>query len=761
MIEVTAANEVWLSMFFSGRNQLRWEKLKANIAPEGWSSEVSDWVSLVDGVGQNEDIPICLPCLADDGSVQWYAGARTLIGSHALIDELRAFVGPSFSDYGDRPHDLDAADPQEAALKNIFVGSVFRIQGRDENEISDLNRSFALFRAVLARRPSTLTIATRPFGIVRGLFDRALSAGNGEEAHLLLDEMKKSGRLTSENLKFLEVRLLAGLGLWQELVVESNRLKELTDFDLPPRVVRDVTEAFYRSYVQEHDENGGLKACLEKLRVSSMTRLDRLFSRRRNIQHPEVIKVFLLRELLQDPIDLVYAGDLLTTLDGNFATPLVGEISDFLGAMARDPGREELLAKAKTAFEDGDYDRALVLYLQAPPDLDSIKRMNFCAISSGDQRSARTVLDFVRSHPDVALDDGVENTLKALERQAEPIPKIELPSASKDTTTSNETSGWLDWARWVDEGAGKQEALSILRQNSDTWSVETLCQDPPSVAAFADFLGNASGDAEETFKAAFDDIFQNFLLDFDGPDVSLKPLYRNLLFLLVASPSLSESDLSVAMQLTSSLLGFGLTKPEYDDVIDQLDEMFESEKALNSLDWALDLLEGLVLERCQDEEARLRFFTKVSLFAQQSAHRITESQRCALEALHRDFKITMPTVFNEAADHVEDDDGDDVASRLAGKRVAIYTLTEPAGKRARDTLKELAPESEIILNSDHVCTENLSALAKSADIFVFAWKSSKHQAFYCVKNHRPTELPLLQPLGKGSASILREVLDHV
>ena len=96
---------------------------------------------------------------------------------------------------------------------------------------------------------------------------------------------------------------------------------------------------------------------------------------------------------------------------------------------------------------------------------------------------------------------------------------------------------------------------------------------------------------------------------------------------------------------------------------------------------------------------------------------------------------------------------------MANKKIAIYTLTEQAGKRAIILLKQLCPDVSVELNSDKVCTEKLRALAKHADIFVFAWKSSSHQAFYCVKDHRPDGWSIPQPLGKGSSSIIREVVD--
>ena len=66
----------------------------------------------------------------------------------------------------------------------------------------------------------------------------------------------------------------------------------------------------------------------------------------------------------------------------------------------------------------------------------------------------------------------------------------------------------------------------------------------------------------------------------------------------------------------------------------------------------------------------------------------------------------------------------------------------------------------MVVNSDLVCTPQLTSLAKAADMFVFAWKSSSHQAFYCVKDAIAKGEPIWAP-GKGTASILRAVLDHL
>jgi hypothetical protein len=95
---------------------------------------------------------------------------------------------------------------------------------------------------------------------------------------------------------------------------------------------------------------------------------------------------------------------------------------------------------------------------------------------------------------------------------------------------------------------------------------------------------------------------------------------------------------------------------------------------------------------------------------------------------------------------------------LAGKRIGIYTLTEAAGARAKAALKSMYPGCRVEVNSDLVCTAKLASLAEAADLFIFAWKSSSHQAFYCVTDAMAPREPVWAA-GKGTASILRAVSD--
>jgi hypothetical protein len=95
---------------------------------------------------------------------------------------------------------------------------------------------------------------------------------------------------------------------------------------------------------------------------------------------------------------------------------------------------------------------------------------------------------------------------------------------------------------------------------------------------------------------------------------------------------------------------------------------------------------------------------------------------------------------------------------MTSKRLAIYTLTEGAARRAGAVLADLFPALDIRLNHDKSATTELVNLADTADFFIFASRSAAHQAFYPVTKRRDD---ILYPAGKGSSSIIRCFLDAV
>jgi hypothetical protein len=140
-------------------------------------------------------------------------------------------------------------------------------------------------------------------------------------------------------------------------------------------------------------------------------------------------------------------------------------------------------------------------------------------------------------------------------------------------------------------------------------------------------------------------------------------------------------------------------------------------------------------------------------------HRITGTQRDILEALAKDYGCLNLLESLPACNNDDDKKNLAIAIKFKGL-IGIYTLTEGAGQRAKSILEKYFPGAQIETNKDHAATDRLVLLAKNADIFIFAWKSSKHQAYFCVKDARGSK-EIIMPSGKGTASIVKSALDHI
>jgi hypothetical protein len=242
-----------------------------------------------------------------------------------------------------------------------------------------------------------------------------------------------------------------------------------------------------------------------------------------------------------------------------------------------------------------------------------------------------------------------------------------------------------------------------------------------------------------------------------GP--ALRPVAAMLFLLLAMDDPLSRADLELLAQLVNHRLALGLAAVDYDEMVRDLRDVQTRVASYATLPWSLDICEALAIAPAAGataQEARLGFFMSVLGEARGLTHRLQSHDLVTLDLLARDFQVEDGALawLRQLRIDVEAND----LPNLAGKRIGIYTLAEAAGARAKAALEAMYPGCRVEVNSDLVCTAQLASLAEAADLFVFAWKSSSHQAFYCVKDAMAPREPVWAA-GKGTASILRAMAD--
>jgi hypothetical protein len=670
----------------------------------------------------------------------------------ALAQELTAVIGPSYSDFRGQLLQPDCGDEIECALQERFGRFVFRLGPVDAAARGAITQALQLYLGLLRRRPDIPDRTQRPFGKVRAEFDLALLAGNEGDAQRLRDELIASGRIDAEQHKYLEIRTLAGLGRQHQLAHDYSLIKSVLGLSLPSQTITDLVEALYSTYIVAIEDYPNVDAILTVFRNEIARHFGPLFLERKGICQPNVLKAFLLYELVQDKPNVARCEAIAAVYPPQAGRDLIERWSNCL--VSAQPPRADAIELARQALADDDYELAVQLSFKAFPDAWTYGAMLRCAVELDDAQITRRVLEAVNTAPEAVRVTWTRRDLTRLhELQSE---QSEAPKASSAPQVRPDAD-WLSWARYVEADHYDRPPLQILEEVLTRWSSDTYASDPEACRQLAEKIGNASGEAEHVFRDAFPALVQFFVDQPADPVRGFIPLYTTLIRIVAWNGSVSANELELASVLMQALVSVGPSKNDYVEALDAYAEILSANNAPTNLDWALNTAELLALHASPDNELRLRFFMSVVEMARTHAHRLTSAQHAILSLLAKDYGCAD---LLETFSFQEEGHTGIVAYAEFDGLIGIYTLTEPAGQRARRFLQKLMPLARVGVNSDVVATDKLTHLAANADIFVFAWKSSKHQAYYAAKEARGNRQTLL-PLGKGTASILDCVLGEL
>jgi hypothetical protein len=741
--EIEAA---WLRAFFSDPNALRWDDLVNGVVPARLADQVRPWVeTLVSGYGATA---IVLPFVRRGVIVGWYASPKGADGGQELGDELNAWLGPTLLQMV-RQLPLAAGDPMARAMTGRFGARVWRFAGADAAGNQAIVAKVAEYCALLARRPPLARRYVRPVGSIRAEFERAVLAQDEAHAEAMIAQLRDTGRLNEENLRYLDVRLKAGLGLWPQIARDSWLISTLSDLALPPQVLSDLVEALYRTFIDEFEASVDPVAALRVFGEAVSGRYPRLFASRRGLRTPRVVKAFLLFERLQPRPNAQILFDLAALL------PASDRASSFVQALSAidtvEPPTED---DADLAFDDGQFDRAFELYIVLRPARKTASRLLSCVLSIGtpDTRQRfRAWIDgagdgFLASLP-LAMREKIDSLYTA--DQSAVAPAVDLDP-------------WMNWARRLKSGENLAAAELAVRDGATTWDASSYLTSEPRSQELADLLVNLQGEPAEILRRSFAKIFAAFFPEGAAPERSTRPIANMLFLLLALDDALSATDLVLLEQLLTRLLSLGLSEADYVSLVGDLAEVQGRIASYTHLAWSLDVCEALAVAPCPSaasREARLRFFLNVLGQAPGFGHRLLTPELLVIEYLAKDFGVDAEamTSLRRASEALG---ADSTGPDLSGKTIGIYTLAEAAGLRAKQLLETLYPGCDVQLNSDLVCTSTLTSLAQASDVFVFAWKSSSHQAYYCVKAAL-TKCELIYAAGKGTASIMAAVREAI
>lgn len=631
---------------------------------------------------------------------------------------LLAFAGPTLTAFDGVPKPFDPADLVGARLMLTMpaITAIMRLPADDRPQVAAL-RAVLRARDTLARAPELQRSAPVPTSWLLARFQDCLNVGRRDAAMLVLQRLRGELRLDALNVKFLEVQVLATFEDWSAITALSE-FASLCAARRTPAITAILLEALYQTHIAGSFEAGDEDAARAAFKASVQPFLQSM-------------------RIAAAPPSLRPGGWRLLGLEA-----------------LSDGGRQDLAALLANRAQDLGWIFAL-LPPKAPASPPAVA-------AEAPLDTAREALIRVEAVDSLDL---LADAMAALERLSpdelallrETMPFRPIVQATEGAVQTAPPDSWI---AWLNRCADPEftNALEIARQGKDEWSIGASAADPVAVRALVEALETVQGDdvAAERTTQALPYLVAWLQRDEAFPRAALAPLYSGLLTLFALGSARGATIYESSQVLVEALLGSGLDAKLYHDLIADFDEIAGEGFGVDMIYWVLEMVEGFMNAATPDAQARENFLHRVLARIVPIYGRMTSLQRLAVSLLSSELSWSLPATA--VANKAQADDG--LAGRLAGLRIAIYSLTESSSRQAKTALEEITSAVTVETNADHGGTSRLRALAENSDIFVITWLSAKHAATDFIRNHRGIR-PLVYSHGKGFSSILRAVEDYL
>jgi hypothetical protein len=746
---LNTAESKWLSDFYSEPQGLSWDILTSDNASENvLARKVLPWLHKLEG--SEDDFFTIIPSFGINGNINWYGVATTTQLFSELSDDLKSFIGATYCTF-ENIDDI-AINIHEQILKNRFGNNVVRFTPFGTSQQEQVETLLDAYLSLINRRPANAERIIRPFGKIRNDFDLALLAKNEDHARQLINEMSLTGRLDSSQKKCLEIRLLAGLGYTDLIARDQALITSVIDLSLPHQTITDITTALYETYIRPY-ENEPEEVVMHNFNQNIYKPYGgALFKTRKSIRDPIVLRSFLLAQLAHNEPDQSKIDGIVSAYSENAeGRNLVLKWKEWLKPTSRvqppitQPNEPTELVN--DAIIDEDYTRAAEICLEHLAEDWVLTPLLRCAENIGSKKLTQSVISHIASLKDLSkLNPRDTQRLEKLRKSLESETIFEIPNSIHA------------WVTGVKNNSLGKDPVGILKESIHKWSLDDLLANSKQCNEIADIIVNADKPQEQIYKAVFIPLVDFFAENEKSSQRNFSPIYATLIKLLAWNGALTADELDIASALFGSLLNSAPERDTYLDALNDIIDICNQNKAPLNVDWMLNMAELLVLFPDHGgNEQRLSFFTLLTSYLLSIAYRISQPQKSILAMLAKDYECPdlLDSFPNEEDESIELIPGQDYNGHIG-----IYSLTEGALQRSLDVLRKYYPRARVEVNNDHEATDRLRSLARNADVFVFAWRSSKHQAFYCIKSAR-TDREILMALGKGSASIIKCVIDKI
>ncbi|MEV6416164.1 protein DpdD [Kribbella sp. NPDC051718] len=730
-----------LDEFFGPGNELHLPSLDAALR-----AVVENWQHDIAAGDQTGFLPRTI-----NGRLYWYGFTPNARRRREMLDLLDAWIGPTYSDLGQRHGALYLDDPFDIPLSGLACEPIrFEVLPRmmpgSKLAKERVRDALIILSSLLRRRPPSEFDAPRTTVEVLDDLGHAIAAYDRDLAMACLRELETTADLDESNLAFLRLRVLAGLRDWAELL-SDRALEDVLAMRRPLGVTRIIQQAVYHTRFATLDREGGeynLRGAVDEL----PQQFRGLASGAPTTSRAEAVVEFLIAlQHSTDPSDPTLArilldvdpesgphADLKQLLDRGSSVALKGDISrerEQESGGGPTKSSEQQLAALWVA---GEYMAAIDLGCRLEPSMQVARTLLASARYLQSAESAVMVEDFVTRHD---LKSTISTAGAAFRDDLAWLESFCAPASA---------GGWRAWFDGL--GQAKHDGAT----NAPPYEV-AIGWTPLDLAEFRALLFDADeavlgqlGDCGGQFMAAHHHLLRT-------PESST--LTERILAGFALSHNTSAGVRVLTLAMLETLSPASPTAATFASILDWTAEIVDDCASPTAASWGVDVLQAATVAPAPDSASAMQgFFYRVVDALRPYRTALDLPDLAALNIVAEELGVAVPVeLLAERSDEV---DPGAPYRYLQGHVVALYSLTESAITRAAQVLRKLLPGIDVRTNSEHDGSAQLAALSANADTFVVVTASAKHAATDFITAHRGGR-PTVLVNSRGSSAILREL----
>src|SRR3569833_1233942 len=336
--------------------------------------------------------PVILPVLHSDERSEWFAIAFSDAQCEELREHLNAFLGPAGSDYRGRRIDMNSANVMDSIIERWTGGPwVYRFAPLPgyKNQVSE---ALIRMRQGWRLRPKSERALLRTTDSMLREFFSALVNADENSSAFWLQQLHLCGRLSAENLHFLQIVRQGALGFWTDMLLDT-RLSMQKTLRRPSRITSLLVEAVWRTELAGFVTGNRVADALAHARANVLQNYGALLKARGSLSQPAVVLTFLTAAVAAIPPRDEQIPLLLATLPKDcperaFAEAMAANIVPSIRESKADP-----LELTKQALSSRDFDTAWQHLQNTVPSVKSCGLRLDCAIELLGPDIARQTFD--------------------------------------------------------------------------------------------------------------------------------------------------------------------------------------------------------------------------------------------------------------------------------------------------------------------------------------------------------------------------------